>query len=51
LTGSVVERLDYFSIVAALIAALALIRFKLGVIPVLFASAVCGLVWRTLIIT
>jgi chromate transporter len=50
-TGSVVERLDYFSIAAAVVAAVALIRFKLGVIPVLIASAVCGLVWRTLIIT
>jgi chromate transporter len=41
-------RLDYFSIVVAMVAAVALIRFKIGVIPVLFASALCGLVWRML---
>jgi chromate transporter len=41
-------RLDYFSIVVALVAAVALIRFKIGVIPVLFASALCGLLWRSL---
>jgi chromate transporter len=51
LTDSFFDRFDYFSIVATAVAALALIRFKLGVIPVLIASAVCGLVWRTLIIT
>jgi chromate transporter len=48
--GRVFERLDYFSIVVAVAAAMALIRFKIGVIPVLFASALCGLVWRTLIV-
>jgi chromate transporter len=48
-TGDVFDRLDYFSIVAAVVAAIALIRFKISVIPVLFASALCGLVWRTLI--
>jgi chromate transporter len=46
---SIFERLDYFSIVVAVIAAIALIRFKIGVIPVLFAAALCGLVWRLLI--
>jgi len=49
LTGGLLDRLDYFSIIAAVVAAAALIRFKIGVIPVLFASALCGLVWRTLI--
>jgi chromate transporter len=48
--NSLLERLDYFSIVAAIVAAIALIRFKIGVIPVLIASALCGLVWRTLTI-
>jgi chromate transporter len=47
--GSIFVRLDCFSIVVAVIAAIALIRFKIGVIPVLFASALCGLVWRLLI--
>ena len=47
--GSIFDRLDYFSIVVTVVAAIALIRFKIGVIPVLFASALCGLVWRLLI--
>jgi chromate transporter len=42
-------RLDYFSIVVAIVAAVALIRFKIGVIPVLIASALCGLVYRGLL--
>ncbi len=46
--GSFFELLDYFSIIAAVVAAIALIRFKIGVIPVLITSALCGLVWRTL---
>ncbi len=46
--NSLFARLDYFSIVVALVAAVALIRFKIGVIPVLFASALCGLLWRSL---
>ena len=46
--GGIFERLDYFSIVVAVVAAIALIRYKIGVIPVLFASALCGLVWRML---
>ena len=46
--GNILDRLDYFSIVVAIIAAVALIRYKIGVITVLFASALCGLVWRTL---
>jgi chromate transporter len=45
--GSVVDRLDYFAIVVAVLAAIALIRYKIGVIPVLIASALCGLVWRS----
>jgi chromate transporter len=48
--GGLFERLDYFSIVAAIVAAIALIRFKLGVIPVLFTSALCGLVWRLIFV-
>ena len=43
---SIFERLDFFSIVVALVAAIALIHFKIGVITVLFASALCGLIWR-----
>ncbi|MEQ1534284.1 MAG: chromate efflux transporter [Burkholderiaceae bacterium] len=46
--GGIFARLDYFSIVVAVVAAIALIRYKIGVIPVLFASALCGLVWRML---
>jgi chromate transporter len=48
--GNLFERLDYFAIVVAVIAGIALIRFKIGVILVLFASALCGLVWCLLII-
>jgi chromate transporter len=48
MTGSLWARLDYFSIVVAIAAAVALIRFKIGVIPVLIASALCGLVYRGL---
>ncbi len=40
------ERLDYFAIVMAVLAAIALIRYKVGVITVIIASALCGLVWR-----
>jgi chromate transporter len=46
--GNIFERLDYFAIVVAIVAAIALIRYKIGVIPVLIASALCGLVWRSL---
>jgi chromate transporter len=49
INGNVFDKLDYFSIVLAVVAAFALIRFKIGVIPVLLASALCGLVWRLLI--
>jgi chromate transporter len=49
-SGGLFERLDYFSIVAAVLAAIALIRYKIGVIPVLLASALCGLLWSTLIV-
>ena len=45
-SGSVWGRLDYFSIIVAVIAAIALIRYKIGVIPVLIASALCGLIWQ-----
>jgi chromate transporter len=48
INGSLLTRLDYFSIVVAIAAAVALIRFKIGVIPVLIASALCGLVYRGL---
>jgi chromate transporter len=47
LSGSIWERLDYFSIVVAVAAAIALIRYKIGVIPVLVASALCGLAFRS----
>jgi chromate transporter len=47
--GNMFERLDYFAIVVAFVAAIALIRYKIGVMPVLFASALCGLVWRLFI--
>jgi chromate transporter len=47
--GNMFERLDYFAIVVAFVAAVALIRYKIGVMPVLFASALCGLVWRLFI--
>ncbi len=47
-TGTLFERFDYFAIVAAVVAAVALIRYKVGVIPVLIASALGGLVWRSL---
>ena len=46
--GNMFERLDYFAIVVAVVAAIALIRYKIGVIPVLIASALGGLVWRSL---
>jgi chromate transporter len=45
--GSFLEKLDYFSIVVAVCAAIALIRYKIGVIPVLIASALCGLAFRS----
>ena len=48
--GNMVERLDYFAIVVAVLAAIALIRYKIGVMPVLFASALCGLIWRLIIV-
>lgn len=46
--GSLFGRLDVFAIVIALAAALALIRYKIGVIPVLLASALSGLAWHLL---
>lgn len=48
LSGSFLEKLDYFSIVVAACAATALIRYKIGIIPVLLASALCGLAFRSL---
>jgi chromate transporter len=48
LAGSIWERLDYFSIAVAVAAGIALIRYKIGVIPVLIASALCGLAFRSL---
>jgi chromate transporter len=47
--GNVFDKLDYFSITIAIAAAVALIRFKVGVIPVLIASALCGLAYRELL--
>ncbi len=46
--GNIFDKLDYFSIAVAIAAAVALIRFKIGVIPVLIASALCGLAYRGL---
>ena len=48
LSGSIWERLDYFSITVVVAAAIALIRYKIGVIPVLIASALCGSAFRSL---
>jgi chromate transporter len=48
--GSMFDRLDYFAIVVAVAAAIALIRHKIGVIPVLVASALSGLAWRLLVV-
>jgi chromate transporter len=45
--GGFLRQLDYFSIVVASCAAIALIRYKIGVVPVLIASALCGLVFRS----
>lgn len=47
--GNILEKLDYFSIIVGIAAAIALIRFKIGVIPVLIASALCGLAYRGLV--
>jgi chromate transporter len=46
INGNAFDKLDYFAVVVAVAAAIALIRYKIGVIPVLLASALCGLVWR-----
>jgi chromate transporter len=48
LSGSVWVKLDYFSIAVTVAAAIALIHYKIGVIPVLIASAFCGLAFRGL---
>lgn len=40
---------DWFSVVLALISIIAIFRFKLGVIPVILASAGIGMVWRLII--
>jgi chromate transporter len=45
-TGNLFDQLDYFAIVATVVAAIALMRFKVGVISVIIASALCGLVLR-----
>jgi chromate transporter len=47
-SGGIWDKLDYYSIVVAIAAALALIRYKVGVIPVLIACALCGLAYRGL---
>jgi chromate transporter len=49
IAGNILELLDYFSIIIGIAAAVALIRFKIGVIPVLIASALCGLAYRGLV--
>ena len=49
LSGSIWGRLDYFSVAVAVAAAIALIRFKIGVIPVLLTSALSGLAFRSFI--
>jgi chromate transporter len=46
--GHALESLDYAAICVAVVAAVALIRYKVGVIPVLIACALCGLAWRML---
>ncbi|MDO8458089.1 MAG: chromate transporter, partial [Burkholderiaceae bacterium] len=47
-SASLLARIDFFSLAVALIAAVALIRYKMGVIPVLLACALSGLAWRLL---
>ena len=42
----VISSIDWGAAVISTVAAIALLRFKLGVIPVLGASAVAGIVWR-----
>ena len=46
--ASLLARIDFFSLAVACVAAVALIRYKIGVIPVLLACALSGLVWRLL---
>ena len=45
-TGSFISRLDLATLTLALAAAVALLRYKVGVIPVIAASALAGLVLR-----
>ena len=47
--GFIQTNIDYFALVLAALAALALIRFKVGVISVLIACALCGLLYRILL--
>ena len=47
--GFHVSNIDFFALGLAGVAALALIRYKVGVMSVLFACAICGLIYRTLL--
>ncbi len=47
-SDALLSRIDYFSVTVALLAALALIKYKVGVIPVLLACGLAGLAWRML---
>ncbi len=47
-TGSSWANVDFFSLAIATVAAIALIRYKMGVIPVLLACAAGSLTWRLL---
>ncbi len=47
-TDTLLQRIDFFSVTIALLAAIALIRYKVGVIPVLLACGIAGLAWRML---
>ena len=47
--GFQVSNIDFFALGLAVVAALALIRYKVGVMSVLFACAICGLLYPTLL--
>ena len=47
--GFQVSNIDFFALGLAGIAALALIRYKVGVMTVIFASALCGLLYRIML--
>ncbi len=48
-TGFQLSNVDFFSLGLAAIAALTLMRYKVGVMTVLFACALCGLLYRTMV--